>query len=63
MRIFYALLLVSILAALSGCGSIYDPEPVAIGPDPSELKRSPCACLELKLEKTLPEWFVSEQAV
>ncbi|MBQ6012379.1 MAG: hypothetical protein IJL23_04685 [Alphaproteobacteria bacterium] len=30
---------------LSGCGQIYDNEPVSIGYDNNELKLSPCACI------------------
>ena len=30
---------------LSGCGQIYDREPVGIGYDNNELKLSPCACI------------------
>ena len=29
---------------LSGCGQIYDSEPVSIGDDNNEWKLSPCAC-------------------
>lgn len=41
---------------IAACGSIYDDEPVGIGRDASELKKSPCACLELKKTSELPEW-------
>ncbi len=44
--------------ALMACGSIYEQEPVGIGKDYSELKKSPCACLELKKAPELPEWMV-----
>lgn len=43
---------------LGACGSLYEPEPVGIGKDYSELKKSPCACLELKKAPKLPEWLV-----
>ena len=43
---------------LGACGSIYEQEPVGIGKDYSELKKSPCACLELKKAPELPEWLV-----
>lgn len=48
-----------VLGALivAACGSVYEKETVGIGPDYSELKRSPCACLELKKAPELPEWF------
>ena len=52
--IFSVLVLVAFLMA---CGSIYEKEPVGIGTDHSELKRSPCACLEVELLPDLPEWF------
>ena len=42
---------------LAACGSIFEKEPVGIGPEYSELKRSPCACLELKKAPEVPEWF------
>ena len=48
------------LFALSGCyGSYYEPEPVGIGTGSDELKLSPCACLQVELPKTLPDWFVA----
>jgi len=43
---------------LMACGSLYEQEPVGIGKDYSELKKSPCACLELKKAPKLPEWMV-----
>ena len=45
------------LLVLGACGSYYEPEPVGIGKDVNELKMSPCACIEVELDKTLPEWF------
>jgi len=42
---------------LAACGSIFEKEPVGIGPEYSELKKSPCACLELKKAPEVPEWF------
>ena len=53
---FFLLLLVAVIVA--ACGSIYEKEPVGIGTDYSELKKSPCACLELKKAPELPEWLV-----
>ena len=44
-------------AVLSACGSIYEMEPVGIGKDLNELKRSPCACMLLKLPAELPDWI------
>ena len=42
---------------LGACGSVYEKAPVGIGPEYSELKKSPCACLELKNAPEVPEWF------
>ena len=47
----------ALAALLMACGSLYEKEPVGIGIDYSELKRSPCACLEVELAPDLPEWF------
>ena len=53
------LFLFGIIAILSvaACETIYEKETVGIGPDYSELKKSPCACLELEQAPELPEWF------
>lgn len=50
---------VVVLAACSLIGDYYEPEPVGIGKDVYELKLSPCACIEVELPKTLPDWFVA----
>ena len=42
---------------LAACGTIYEKAPVGIGTEYSELKKSPCACLELKKAPEVPEWF------
>ncbi|MCX4349642.1 MAG: hypothetical protein OSJ76_07670 [Alphaproteobacteria bacterium] len=50
-----------VLLLLSACGvfgSYYEAEPVGVGKGVDELKLSPCACLQLELPKTLPDWFV-----
>ena len=52
--IFSILVLVAFLMA---CGSLYEKEPVGIGTDYSELKRSPCTCMEVEMLPDLPEWF------
>ena len=52
-------LLVIVLSACSLFGSYYEPEPVGIGKDVNELKLSPCACIEIELPHTLPDWFVA----
>lgn len=53
-------LLLLVLFLISGCfGSYYEPEPVGIGKGSDELKLSPCACMEIELPKTLPDWFVA----
>lgn len=46
MRLRYLVVLTPVL--LSGCGSIFTPEPIAIGRDRDELKQSPCACVEIR---------------
>ncbi len=55
----YLLLLLTVAGALAvaACNSIYEKETVGIGPDYSELKKSPCACLQLDQAPELPEWF------
>ena len=53
--------LLFLLLFLSACGvfgSYYEAEPVGVGKGVDELKLSPCACLQLELPKTLPDWFV-----
>lgn len=57
-RIGAVLLVFGICAAAAACGSIFETEPVGIGPDLSELKRSPCACMQLDLKPGLPEWLI-----
>lgn len=55
------LVLILAIALLAGCGffgSYYEPEPVEIGKATDELKMSPCACLQVELPQTLPDWFV-----
>ena len=42
---------------LAACTSVYEKPPVGIGTEYSELKKSPCACLELKKAPEVPEWF------
>ena len=51
------LLIVLGLFVLVACASEYEKEPVGVGPNYSELKRSPCACLELKKAPQLPSWL------
>ena len=46
MRVRYLIVLAPLV--LSGCGSIFTPEPISIGRDRDELKQSPCACLEIR---------------
>ncbi|MBR4107015.1 MAG: hypothetical protein IKK52_06930 [Alphaproteobacteria bacterium] len=60
MKIQIKFLILFVLFALSGCyGSYYEPEPVGIGTGIDELKLSPCACIEVELPHTLPDWFVA----
>ncbi|MBR5599044.1 MAG: hypothetical protein IKW39_03290 [Alphaproteobacteria bacterium] len=57
---YKVLILVFLVFGLAACrliGSYYEPEPVGIGKDVYELKLSPCACIEVELPKTLPDWF------
>ncbi|HBO59789.1 MAG TPA: hypothetical protein DD624_07770 [Alphaproteobacteria bacterium] len=54
-----ALVVAALTASVAACGSIYEKEPVGIGKDISELKRSPCACMMLKLPANLPDWLMS----
>lgn len=53
------MILASAILVLASCGSYYEPEPVGVGKDVNELKLSPCACMEVELPQTLPEWFVA----
>ena len=55
-KIILALLILCAIV-LGACNSLYEKEPVGIGTDYSELKKSPCACLELKKAPELPEWL------
>lgn len=48
------------LAACSNRNANYEMEPVGIGKDPAELKKSPCACTKIELKPGLPEWFETE---
>ncbi len=56
-KYLFALATLGLIALASACGSVYEKEPVGIGPDYSELKKSPCACLELKKAPILPDWL------
>ena len=55
-KILIALFAVGALI-LAACGSLYEKEPVGIGTDWAELKKSPCACLKLDKAPSLPVWF------
>jgi len=60
MKMRSKLLIFAVLFLISGCyGSYYEPEPVGIGSGIDELKLSPCACIEVELPHTLPDWFVA----
>lgn len=48
------------LAACTNRNTMYEMEPVGVGKDPSELKKSPCACTKIELKPGLPEWFGAE---
>lgn len=50
-----------VIFALTACslfGSYYEPETVGIGKDINELKLSPCACMQVEMIKSLPDWFM-----
>lgn len=47
-----------LIALVAACGSVYEKEPVGIGADYSELKKSPCACLQIEKAPALPSWFL-----
>ncbi len=49
--------ILAVLGLVVACGSVYEKEPVGIGPDYSELKKSPCACVKLDNVPELPLWF------
>lgn len=53
------LFIIGLIVLAGACGSIFEMEPVGIGTDYSELKKSPCACLQLDLKPGLPEWMMS----
>lgn len=52
------LFLLLLLSACGVFGSYYEAEPVGVGKGMDELKLSPCACMQIELPKTLPDWFV-----
>ena len=52
------LFLLLLLSACGVLGSYYEAEPVGVGKGVDELKLSPCACMQIELPKTLPDWFV-----
>ena len=52
------LFLLLLLSACGVFGSYYEAEPVGVGKGVDELKLSPCACMQIELTKTLPDWFV-----
>ena len=55
-KVFYLFLILGGLL-VAACGSIFEPEPVGIGREYEQLKKSPCACLELKKAPQLPDWL------
>lgn len=52
------LFLLLLLSACGVFGSYYEAEPVGVGKGVDELKLSPCACMQIELPQTLPDWFV-----
>ena len=57
MRTLYLFLLLGAVGVLVACGSIYEKEPVGIGTDYSQLKKSPCACLKIEYTPPVPQQF------
>ena len=57
-RKIIVLVLLLLLSACGVFGSYYEAEPVGVGKGVDELKLSPCACMQIELPKTLPDWFV-----
>lgn len=53
-----SLAFLSLIALIAACGSVYEKEPVGIGADYAELKKSPCACLQIEKAPALPSWFL-----
>ena len=45
-----------VLFLLNGCGSIYQINPIGIDEHEEALKKSPCACLEVKTIRDLPDF-------
>ena len=45
-----------VLFLLNGCGSIYQISPIGIDEHEEALKKSPCACLEVKTIRDLPDF-------
>lgn len=54
----FVLFLLLLLSACGVFGSYYEAEPVGVGKGVDELKLSPCACMQVELPQTLPDWFV-----
>ncbi len=54
----FLLVLVLGLTSCSLFGSYYESEPVGVGRALNELKLSPCACMQVELINSLPDWFV-----
>lgn len=48
------------MLVLSGCSSIMEMLPVGQGPGPDELKKSPCACVELPQAPIPSAWLVHQ---
>ena len=59
-KIILLFVLCFVLGACSNRNPNYEMEPVHIGKDPAELKKSPCACTKIEMKPGLPEWFLTE---
>ncbi len=57
MKKIILLFVLGVVIILTACGTIYQSHPVGIGPEYSELKKSPCACLKLDLVPQLPRYL------
>jgi hypothetical protein len=52
-----AALVLAVSFALGGCGSVMEPKPVGQGTGDNDLKRSPCACLQIPQEPIPSGYF------
>lgn len=48
MKLSKILSMFAVCLVLSGCGTMYEPDPVGTGYGINELKLSPCSCIKVK---------------